>query len=125
MLPEFEKCSQFIFVCDPAGDCLQFDCLKCDPDSDPGLVGNALPGYSIHLFLLEQAGGGKWMKMRITLPNGDVIWICIELLFGAVFINSPTPLRPNTVLEIGEHLTGDCLIILSTIITSMIIVSCR
>ena len=65
------------------------------------------------------------MKMRITLPNGDVIWICIELLFGAVFINSPTPLLPNTVLEIGEHLTGDCLIILSTIITSMIIVSCR
>ena len=67
----------------------------------------------------------NWWNCQIKLPNGDKVWVCIELLYGAVIIKSVTPLNPNTSRVVGDHLTGDCLIVMITIITTIIIVSCR
>ena len=51
--------------------------------------------------------GRRWLHVRIQLANGKCIVFCIELLFGAVLLGAPTPLKPNTKLQIGDYLTGD------------------
>ena len=79
-----------------------------EPDPDHYPAGNPVLGHSLTLSTCTLDCGTKWIRCKIRLPCGRVVWFCIEVLYSAVFLCAPTPLNPNTKLEVGDSFTGDC-----------------